>query len=77
MKLWHEEGYSLCFKRMKAKFNQNPELLHMLKTTAPKVLVESSNDKTWGAGVPLKDTHALNCDKWHSPGWLSTMLECI
>ena len=77
MKLWHEEGYNICFKGVKAKFDQNSELLQMLKTTAPRVLVESSNNKTWGTGVPLRDTHGMSCDKWHSPGWLSSMLECI
>ena len=73
-KLWHEKGYDLCIPGIKAKFNQNPTLLKMLKTTSPKLLVESSIDKTWGTGIPLKDTDALNQEKWHNPGWLSSML---
>ena len=46
----------------------------MLKTTSPKLLVESSTDKIWGTGVPLKDNEALNQEKWHNQGWLSSML---
>ena len=51
-----------------------PPLLKMLKTTSPKLLVESTIDRTWGTGIPLKENDALNRDKWHNPGWLSSML---
>ena len=71
---WHEKGYELCFPGIKAKFHQNPNLLEMLKTTTPKVLVESTLDKTWGTGVPLNQPDPLNPNKWHNQGWLSSML---
>ena len=73
-KIWHEKGYSLCLPGIKAKFNQNPTLLKMLKTTSPKLLVESTIDKIWGTGVPLKENDALNREKWYNSGWLSSML---
>ena len=73
-KIWHEKGYHLCLPGIKAKFIQNPPLLKMLKTTSPKLLVESTIDKTWGTGVPLKENDALNREKWHNSGWLSSML---
>ena len=73
-KIWHEKGYSLCLPGIKAKFNQNPTLLKMLKTTSPKLLVESTIDKIWGTGVPLKENDALNREKWQNSGWLSSML---
>ena len=73
-KIWHEKGYQLCLPGIKAKFFQNPTLLKMLKTTSPKLLVESTIDRTWGTGIPLKENDALNQDKWHNPGWLSAML---
>ena len=74
-KTWHEKGYELCIPGIKAKFQQNPTLLCMLKTTTPKLLVESTADnKTWETGVPLKDHEALNREKWHNQGWLSSML---
>ena len=74
IKLWHDKGYNICFSGVKTKFDQNPDLLNMLKTTAPKLLIESSNDRTWGTGVLLRDTHVLNRDRWHTKGWISTML---
>ena len=76
-KIWYEKGFDLCKPGIKAKFNQNPTLLNMLKTTSPKILVESSPDKIWGMGIPLKDTDALNKEKWYNTGWLSTMLTDI
>ena len=71
---WYEKGYDLCLPGIKAKFQQNPNLLQMLKTTTPKVLVESTPDKTWGTGVPLNQPDPLNPEKWHNQGWLSRML---
>ena len=73
-KTWHEKGYELCLPGIKAKFQQNPNLLCMLKTTTPKLLVESTSDKTWGTGVPLNQPEPLNREKWHNQGWLSSML---
>ena len=63
IKIWYDEGYNICFKSVKAKFDINPDLLHMLKTTSPKLFVESSNDRTWGTGVPLRDTYVLNHER--------------
>ena len=73
-KIWYEKGFDLCKPGIKAKFNLNPTLLKMLTTTSPKLLVEGSSDKIWGTGIPLKDTDALNREKWYNTGWLSTML---
>ena len=46
----------------------------MLKSTAPKVLVEATLDCLWGTGISLRDHQALNPDKWHNKGWMSMML---
>ena len=59
---------------VKAKFQQNPDLMNMLKTTAPKLLPEGTVDKTWRTGVHLRDSNALDRSWWHSNGWLSNML---
>ena len=55
-----KEVYNLCFEGIKVKFQQNPDLMNMLKTTAPKLLVEGTTDKTWGTGVHLRDSNALH-----------------
>ena len=74
MKRWINDGYSLCYDGIHAKFTQNRNLLMMLKSTAPKVLVEATSDRLWGTGISLRDHQALNPDKWHNKGWMSTML---
>ena len=74
---WRDDGFELCYAGIKEKFTQNPLLMHMLKVTAPKTLVEASNDKLWGTGIPLRDYDALKTNKWHGKGWLSDMLHKI
>ena len=49
----------------------------MLKTTSPKILAETTTDQLWGTGIKLRDTSALDTDKWAGPGWLSKMLLMI
>ena len=74
MKRWINDGYSLCYDGIHAKFTQNRNLLMMLKSMAPKVLVEAILDHMWGTRISLRDHQALNPDKWHNKGWMSTML---
>ena len=49
----------------------------MLKTTTPKILAEATQDRLWGTGIKLRDTCALDTEKWSGPGWLSRMLHTI
>ena len=74
---WLNEGYEICLDGIRAKFSQNPPLLSMLRTTSPKILAEATTDRLWGTGVKLRDTQALNTEKWSGPGWLSRMLISI
>ena len=74
---WRAEGFELCLKGVEAKFKQNKELWSMLKMTEPKTLVEVSNDRLWGTGISLKDTHVLDSRRWHGKGWLSEMLHIV
>ena len=74
---WKSVGYELCFDGIKEKFLQNPPLLAMLKTTAPKTLAEATLDKLWGTGIRLRDRNALDTEKWLGAGWLSKMLITI
>ena len=71
---WKNEGYEICFDGAREKFAQNSSLLSLLKTTTLKILAEATLDWLWGTGVTLKDTCALNMDKWTSTEWLSHML---
>ena len=56
---WRNEGYSICYEGVKAKFHQNPHLFEMLKTTYPKLVAEATMDRTWGTGIHLQDSNAL------------------
>ena len=74
---WVRDGYEICERGVRAKFEQNELLMNMLKTTRPKVLAESSLDRLWGTGLSLNDKDALNATKWNGEGWLSRMLTGI
>ena len=74
---WHEQGYDICFKVISDKFNQNPNLMSMLKATKGFVLAEASNARLWGTGIPLRDKHTLTQTSWSLRGWLSDMLHEI
>ena len=74
---WMKEGYELCEKGIREKFIQNTPLLEMLKNTGSLIFAEASKDKTWGTGIPLRDTNALCTSKWKNNGWLSRLLMMI
>ena len=46
----------------------------MLKSTAPKTIVEATTDKLWETGISLHNHQSLNPDKWYNKGWMSIML---
>ena len=50
---WVNSIETLCKEGIRAKFEQNPQLLHMLLNTGKKTIVESSKDDVWGTGIPL------------------------
>ena len=74
---WHTEGYDECLTGISVKFVQNKPLMDMLKLTHPKIIVEATLDKLWGTGIQLRDNDALNPEKWHNTGWISSMLSTI
>ena len=77
MKRWSADGCSICLDGIREKFVQNPNLLCMLKATAPKLLTEASSDRLWQTVVDLWDHQCLNQDKWYSTGWMSAILADI
>ena len=74
MRRWANDRYSLCLDGIRAKFQQNNNLLMMLKSTMPKTIVEAKTDKLWDTGIGLHDHQTLNPEKWYSKGWMLTML---
>ena len=49
---WLDVAREKCREGLRAKFVQNPHLLHTLLSTGNKLLVESSKDNIWGTGAP-------------------------
>ena len=74
---WNSVGYELCYDGIRENFLQNPSLLMMLETTSPKILAEAMTDRLWGTGIRLRDTCALDTEKWAGTGWMSRMLISI
>ena len=67
----------LCKPGILAKFEQNLLIKNLLLNTGNSTLVESSQDKDWGTGIPLHDDRCLMEDKWTSQGLLEQILEEI
>ena len=74
---WCKCGYEVCFTGVAEKFNQNPNLMSMLRATKGLTIAEALNDKLWGTGIPLRDRCVLSQSLWVSRGWLSGMLHEI
>ena len=74
---WKQNIKASCIPGILAKFEQNPHLADLLKSTKDKRLVECCKDRDWGTGIPLHDTNALNPSYWHSQGLLGDMLETV
>ena len=74
---WKLDGFEICLDGLKEKFNQNPLLMSVLRSTKLKLLVEASTDKLWGTGIGIRDVNVLKRDCWINHGWLSKMLHQI
>ena len=75
---WEGVAKQVCYPGIKAKFQQNTDLLNMLLyKTGQKKIVESTNDKLWGMGIPLNKVECLDQSKWTRQGILGEILEEI
>ena len=71
---WTNAANEQCWEGLRAKFTQNPSLLHILLSTGDKLLVECSKDNIWGTGVPLYRWDCLQKRHWTGNGKLSDLL---
>ena len=68
----------VCYPGIRAKFQQNADLLNtLLYKTGHKKIVESTNDRLWGTGIPLNKAECLDQSKWTGQGILGEILEEI
>jgi ribA/ribD-fused uncharacterized protein len=56
---WDTYREEVMKKAIKAKFEQNPNLKQLLASTAPRPLVEDTNDAYWGGGRNKKGKNRL------------------
>ena len=74
---WKEKAKELCFPGIMSKFEQNTGPLDCLLSTGGLKIIESSYDKFWGTGIPLRDDRCLMSRHWHTQGLLGQILEEI
>ena len=64
---WNKQKLPIMCDILKEKFSQNPDLLHFLKSTGEKELVEGNpRDLFWGAGLSIYNPQIW--DKDSRPG---------
>lgn len=72
---WNADAKDIVYQGNRAKFTQNPTLLHLLLSTHGTTLVEASPyDKIWGIGLPASDPRALSRETWQGTNWLGEVL---
>ena len=71
---WNDKVESLCYERIKQKFEQNIQLKEILLATDNKTLVEASYDDVWGTGIPLSNEDCLTPAKWKTQSILGRIL---
>ena len=71
---WSNKAKELCLPGIKSKFEQNPYLMDVLKSTGEKQIIEASYDTLWGTGVLLNSRDCLIKCKWECPGILGEIL---
>jgi len=62
--MWKETAPKILMKGLTAKFLQNPDLLHYLRSTAPCKLGEASEDPFWGIGMRIGNPEAYKVALW-------------
>ena len=74
-KIWEAHCKQIVFEANKAKFSQNPELLHALFMTEGTTLVEASPyDVIWGIGLSEEDPRSKHRSQWRGKNWLGEIL---
>ncbi|MBR4879076.1 MAG: NADAR family protein, partial [Clostridia bacterium] len=74
-KIWDETCYAIVKRGVRAKFEQNKDILEKLLSTENKILAEcSENDKKWGIGVSINDAERFDPSCWNGKNYLGRIL---
>lgn len=73
--VWDRLRGPMMRRGLRAKFQQNPELMEQLLATGNDILAECSpSDKIWGIGLAVDDKRIQNLEKWKGRNLLGTVL---
>ena len=72
--VWRDRASILCEPGISAKFEQNPNLLNLLKSTGNKCIVECAYDRLWGCGIPLNEENCFEEAEWSGDNLLGKIL---
>lgn len=73
--LWDKTCYAIVKRGVRAKFEQNPDLLEILVATGNKILAEASpKDTKWGIGIAQDDPRCYMVKKWAGKNLLGRIL---
>lgn len=73
--LWDKTCCQIVKRGLRAKFEQNEDLLEALLNTKDKLLVEcSSRDKKWGIGIDINDPMRFDVELWDGDNLLGRLL---
>ena len=73
--LWSRIRGPIMRRGLRAKFQQNPELMEKLLSTGNKILAECApRDKIWGIGLSANDDRVQNPKAWRGLNLLGTEL---
>ena len=73
--VWDRTSYAIVKRGVRAKFEQNKDLLQVLLDTQDNVLAECSlMDKKWGIGVAIDNPDCSDPSKWNGKNYLGRIL---
>ena len=76
--VWDEHKFELVVDGNRLKFEQNPEIMAVLKKTKKKIIVEASPyDKIWGIGLTAADAVKIPENKWPGENLLGKALQVV
>ena len=72
--VWKTEMAKVMETGLKAKFEQNPELMNRLLDTNEKTIGEACMDPVWGTGFGINHPRALATEEWTGSNTLGNLL---
>ena len=73
--VWDRTSYAIVKRGVRAKFEQNKDILQILLDTQDNILAECSlMDKKWGIGVAIDDPDCSVPSKWNGKNYLGRIL---